>query len=543
LDKLHVDYIALRPGTVKDENIEHGLFGKMYDEDGSLIDLEKINLKDINKRVLKYAKQNNDIFKTVLSVTEEDSLRYGVDKEAWKNILNKRISDIARASGIPPQSIEWAASFHAKKGHPHCHLVYWNKDQNLMLQHMPFLKYRDIRKCVAKEVFKEELEKLYDIKNVSKKEIGKLSKEELDNYKEKLKKELKNPDIELNIVDTSYIETLMKAYSDKLKVGEKVYFYDSKNPENFAEISKDVQRNFKKYYGNMVKEEKEVLRFKNNGEHSVLYKNNDFTDTGCFLTNFSDIKIARTKSELEEIIKKQRDKEIDIDNELREIMPSIIPTNILSYEFREKSFIEISNKILYLKNLMANESYNKYGYEKLSFKYEYQTSEIKKQIDKISYLILNTSNDCKLQFNNYIQASLDIGRMLADIDNKKDYDRVKSKAKDEMLNKIGNQILQIIKIAINENKEEEYLKAKQEYEAKGLEYKLSRELFEEKMNKRQVENLITDVFNMIAQNNISINAKSNRLKRSKLNNMTKEQQRAEIKKKQNSSGFEWFLED
>lgn len=542
MNKLHLEYIGLRPGTVKDENIEHGLFGQVYAEDGSLLNIEDLELKEISKIISKYSKQNVDIFKTVLSVTEEDSLRYGMDKEAWKNVLYKRIYDIARASEIPTQSIEWSASYHSKKGHPHCHLVYWNKDQNLMLQHKPFLKYKDIRKCVAKEVFKEELEKLYDIKNVSKKDIGKLSKEELEKYKLKIREELKNPDIELNIVDTSYVETLLKTYSEKLKVGEKVYFYDTKNPENFVEISKDVQRNFKKYYGHFVKEENEVVRFKNNGVHSVLYKNNDFTDTGCFLTNFSDIKIAKSKEELESVIKEQMEKEINIDNELREIMPSIIPNNILSYEFREKSFTEITNKIIYLKKIIEKENLEKFGVDKITFKYEYQSSDVKKQIDKISNLILNTSIDCKIQFDNYIKASLEIARILADIDNKSDYDRVKNKARDEMLNKIGNQILQVLKQSIKENREEEYLKAKKEYELKGLEFKLNQELFEERQNEKQTRDLIASIFNGMSKENISLRAKANRLKGVNYNNMTKEQRMAELKKIQNSSGFDWFIE-
>ena len=542
MNKLHLEYIGLRPGTVKDENIEHGLFGQVYAEDGSLLNIEDLELKEISKIISKYSKQNVDIFKTVLSVTEEDSLRYGMDKEAWKNVLYKRIYDIARASEIPTQSIEWSASYHSKKGHPHCHLVYWNKDQNLMLQHKPFLKYKDIRKCVAKEVFKEELEKLYDIKNVSKKDMGKLSKEELEKYKLKIREELKNPDIELNIVDTSYVETLLKTYSEKLKVGEKVYFYDTKNPENFVEISKDVQRNFKKYYGHLVKEENEVVRFKNNGVHSVLYKNNDFTDTGCFLTNFSDIKIAKSKEELESVIKEQMEKEINIDNELREIMPSIIPNNILSYEFREKSFTEITNKIIYLKKIIEKENLEKFGVDKITFKYEYQSSDVKKQIDKISNLILNTSIDCKIQFDNYIKASLEIARILADIDNKSDYDRVKNKARDEMLNKIGNQILQVLKQSIKENREEEYLKAKKEYGLKGLEFKLNQELFEERQNEKQTRDLIASIFNGMSKENISLRAKANRLKGVNYNNMTKEQRMAELKKIQNSSGFDWFIE-
>ena len=60
-------------------------------------------------------------------------------------------------------------------------------------------------------------------------------------------------------------------------------------------------------------------------------------------------------------------------------------------------------------------------------------------------------------FFNIIIGSCNLfARILADIDNKSDYDRVKNKARDEMLNKIGNQILQVLKQSIKENREEEY---------------------------------------------------------------------------------------
>ena len=100
----------------------------------------------------------------------------------------------------------------------------------------------------------------------------------------------------------------------------------------------------------------------------------------------------------------------------------------------------------------------------------------------------------------------------------------------------------MLKQSIKENREEEYLKAKKEYELKGLEFKLNQELFEERQNEKQTRDLIASIFNGMSKENISLRAKANRLKGVNYNNMTKEQRMAELKKIQNSSGFDWFIE-
>ena len=94
--------------------------------------------------------------------------------------------------------------------------------------------------------------------------------------------------------------------------------------------------------------------------------------------------------------------------------------------------------------------------DKITFRYDLQQPKVKKEIDRITVLILNTSKDCKLQFNNYISSSLDIARLLSDIENKTDYERVKQVAKDEVYNKIGNQILSFLKESMNEDYKEKY---------------------------------------------------------------------------------------
>lgn len=512
----------------------------MYGDNGKLLNLENLDLEEIKSRVGNNSKKNIDVFKTVISLKEEDAIRYGMDKNAWKDIITKRITDIAKASNIPIESIEWTASYHAKKGNPHCHLVFWNKDQNLELNKKPFLNYREIRKSFAKEIFKSELESLYDVKNISKKEIGSLSKEELKKYKDNIKSELKNPDLKFNIIDTSKEEMLIENLSKKLKVEEKVYLYNKKNPEEFAEITKEKEVLKRKFYNNDITEEKEFLTFKNNGEHSLIYKNNDFTDTACFLANFNDIGIAKTQNEMEKIIKDKKDLDLKIDTELREIMPGIVPNSILSNEFREKSFEEITKQIASLENLIKEENKKAGLGEKITFRYDLQQATVKKAIDKIATLILNTSINCKDEYNKYMSSTLDIARLLADIQNKNDYERVKNNAKDTLYNKMGNQILQALKESMKENKEELWNIKKTEFEQKNIDFQKAKDEFEKQVQSRNTRDLITAIFNSLNTSNVGMSAKRSRIK--SLSNMTKEQIREYLKMKENSSGFDWFNE-
>ena len=58
----------------------------------------------------------------------EDALKYGFyNKKSWKDLLEIRIPEIARAFKIPLEDLEWIAAFHGKKERPHCHLIVWNK--------------------------------------------------------------------------------------------------------------------------------------------------------------------------------------------------------------------------------------------------------------------------------------------------------------------------------------------------------------------------------------------------------------------------------
>lgn len=516
LDELHEDYIATRPGTDFGENF-HGLFGYINENSN----VEKMELSDIKKYVASKTLNGVDIYKTVISLSESDAIQYGyTTKEAWKDLLLERVQEIGREFDIKPENLEWTASYHSKKSNPHCHLLFWNKNQHLELQKKPFVRYKRIRKTLSKSIFKQKLKSLYDIKNVSKKEIANLTNEELLKYKEDLKEFYENPDITLRIIDTDEQEKVIIDNLKNLKLDKYIYICDIENPNNFAEIRKIDTAKYE---------------FKNCGEQSILYRKNSFLDTAEFLANFSNLKVFNYKKDLEKYIEQKNNEHIDIENNLREIMPDIFGIPVLSNKFKEQNFDIILNKITELKSKSNN-------FEN-GYKYKYQNPEIKMYINELSKLILNTSEDCRNEFDEYIQTSINVSRIIADINNKKEYEKVKRIAENEMFTKIGNQILQFVK----EVGFEEYIRKREEWENKKIQFaenqgikKANEDLFIKRLESQNARKMITDIFQMLSEENISHNAYYNRIRNN--NNLSKQAKREIYLKNRMKGNIDWGLE-
>lgn len=516
LDELHEHYIATRPGTDFGENF-HGLFGYINENSN----VEKMELSDIKKYVASKTLNGVDIYKTVISLSESDAIQYGyTTKEAWKDLLLEKVQEIGREFDIKPENLEWTASYHSKKSNPHCHLLLWNKNQHLELQKKPFVRYKRIRKTLSKSIFKQKLKSLYDIKNVSKKEIANLTNEELLKYKEDLKEFYENPDITLRIIDTDEQEKVIIDNLKNLKLDKCIYICDIENPNNFAEIRKIDTAKYE---------------FKNCGEQSILYRKNSFLDTAEFLANFSNLKVFNYKKDLEKYIEQKNNEHIDIENNLREIMPDIFGIPVLSNKFKEQNFDIILNKITELKSKSNN-------FEN-GYKYKYQNPEIKMYINELSKLILNTSEDCRNEFDEYIQTSINVSRIIADINNKKEYEKVKRIAENEMFTKIGNQILQFVK----EVGFEEYIRKREEWENKKIQFaenqgikKANEDLFIKRLESQNARKMITDIFQMLSEENISHNAYYNRIRNN--NNLSKQAKREIYLKNRMKGNIDWGLE-
>lgn len=523
IDKLHVDYIATRKGVDKSINT-HGLFGNILGTDN----VEILELEDIKKYIQGKSNENIDIFKTVISLREEDAMQYGfLNQKAWKNLLQERTFEIARAFKIPINDMEWVAAFHAKKGQPHCHLVVWNKNQDLSVKRKPYIFYNDMRKVIAKGVYKEELEAEYNIKDISKKELGKLSQKEFEKLKENMKELYNNKELVIRAIETEKTENIINETLDNMKIGQKLYIANKTDPDNYTEILKKNETNYE---------------FKNIGNKAILYKDNTYLEAVSFLSKFNKLIVIEDKKSLEKFIKDVKNEEKSIDDELKEIMPSSFNIPILTSEIKNENLEQIVNKIAKLEKV--SDSFKK-GYI-----YKYQEPECKRIINEISTLLINSNKECKEKFNNYVNTCIRIDKILQKVNTYKDYENIKNKAKTEMIRKVGNQLLKTIKESKKESyikksqewkeQREYWLKKKQEYEENQGKYEARQELYEKQLQEINIRNLAKDVYRILAEENISKNQTLKRITKT-FGDLSKREIK-EIMRKNKDAGFDWYHE-
>ena len=523
IDKLHVDYIATRKGVDKSANT-HGLFGNILGTDN----VEILELEDIKKYIQGKSNENIDIFKTVISLREEDAMQYGfLNQKAWKNLLQERTFEIAKAFKIPINDMEWVAAFHAKKGQPHCHLVVWNKNQDLSVKRKPYIFYNDMRKVIAKGVYKEELEAEYNVKDISKKELGKLSQKEFEKLKENMKELYNNKELVIRAIETEKTENIINETLDNMKIGQKLYIANKTDPDNYTEILKRDETNYE---------------FKNIGDKAILYKDNTYLEAVSFLSKFNKLIVVEDKKSLEKFIKDVKNEEKSIDDELKEIMPSSFNIPILTSEIKSENLEQIVNKIAKLEKI--SDSFKK-GYI-----YKYQEPECKRIINEISTLLINCNEECKEKFSNYVNTCIRIDKILQKVNTYKDYENIKNKAKTEMIRKVGNQLLKTIKESKKENyinrcqewkeKREYWDRKNKEHEEKQGEFEARHELYERQLQEINIRNLAKDVYKILAEENMSKNQTLKRITKT-FGDLSKREIK-EIIRKNKDAGFDWYHE-
>lgn len=140
----HVKYAAERPRS-------HGLFGP---------DEEKVpGLEEIQKELREHG---GIVWRAVVSLREDDALRLGyVTREAWEKALRASVSEVAQAMSIRESNLRWVAAFHAERGHPHVHILFWEKNPERGRGVVSKGERKDIRRAFARQIFAEERSRLY----------------------------------------------------------------------------------------------------------------------------------------------------------------------------------------------------------------------------------------------------------------------------------------------------------------------------------------------------------------------------------------------
>ena len=229
-----VGYMAMRPGVEKRGS--HGLFNE---KDEPII---------LNQAANEIAEHKGNVWSHVVSLRREDAVRLGYDNsDAWRELVKRHISDIAKAQNIPLCNLKWYAAYHDTTHHPHIHLLVYstNPKQGFLTK----AGIDKIRSVFANDIFHDDLQSIYQEQTVSRDELKAVSKNEFES--------IVNMIASNDHTDPQLEELIRKLYIQLQNVkGKKVYGYlpmEIKETVNkiFSELAKDenIQQLYEKWCG------------------------------------------------------------------------------------------------------------------------------------------------------------------------------------------------------------------------------------------------------------------------------------------------------
>ena len=229
-----VGYMAMRPGVEKRGS--HGLFNE---KDEPII---------LNQAANEIAEHKGNVWSHVVSLRREDAVRLGFDNsDAWRELVKRHISDIAKAQNIPLCNLKWYAAYHDTTHHPHIHLLVYstNPKQGFLTK----AGIDKIRSAFANDIFHDDLQSIYQEQTVSRDELKAVSKNEFESIVNRIASN--------DHTDPQLEELIRKLYIQLQNVkGKKVYGYlpmEIKETVNkiFSELAKDenIQQLYEKWCG------------------------------------------------------------------------------------------------------------------------------------------------------------------------------------------------------------------------------------------------------------------------------------------------------
>jgi len=190
----------------------------------------------LNQAANEIAEHKGNVWSHVVSLRREDAVRLGYDNsDAWRELVKRHISDIAKAQNIPLCNLKWYAAYHDTTHHPHIHLLVYstNPKQGFLTK----AGIDKIRSAFANDIFHDDLQSIYQEQTVSRDELKAVSKNEFES--------IVNMIASNDHTDPQLGELIRKLYIQLQNVkGKKVYGYLPKEIKEtvnkiFSELAKD----------------------------------------------------------------------------------------------------------------------------------------------------------------------------------------------------------------------------------------------------------------------------------------------------------------
>ncbi|NMP24355.1 MobP3 family relaxase [Sulfobacillus harzensis] len=110
---IHAKYMTERPGV-------SGYFGP-----------DPRELPDVKAVQATITDHQGPVWRAFISVTEDDAKTLGgalMTREGWEQAARAQLPKTFEQMGLDPANVDWIASVHKKEGHPHLHLLFWERD-------------------------------------------------------------------------------------------------------------------------------------------------------------------------------------------------------------------------------------------------------------------------------------------------------------------------------------------------------------------------------------------------------------------------------
>jgi len=198
----YVRYIATRTGTMKNEGMGHGLFGRINAGDGlTYFD----DYRELARRAYLDTGNGHTYFKSVISLADEDALDAGIfdevekdgypddrkidksKRDGWERYIEKHVSTIAEKNNISIEDLAWTCAIHTKKEHSHAHLVFWDKsaksrEHTVAVDDTAKKRINDLRRTLIKDTFPHKVREYMENRQLAYHSMRDMTAEIIDSF-------------------------------------------------------------------------------------------------------------------------------------------------------------------------------------------------------------------------------------------------------------------------------------------------------------------------------------------------------------------------
>lgn len=177
----HIQYIATRPRVLKNQGMEHGLFGRL--NTGKIQHFSEY--KEIAQLVHGNTRKGVTMYRGIVSVSEETAKELMLtDQEQWKRYIERHISTISSKNGIKREDFAFVCAVHNEKSHPHIHIAFWDKTQADRVKN-PYVSPKipnSIRQQLIKDTFSSKILDFAKEKDETVKSIRQITNAMIENF-------------------------------------------------------------------------------------------------------------------------------------------------------------------------------------------------------------------------------------------------------------------------------------------------------------------------------------------------------------------------